>query len=501
MSRPTLLPSSVPFCSVLFLTLATQCLAFPKVEKREMAHAYAQTEQSWKMETGEEENISSAPEHMSQQTSFEAPMVLSVGPSVMPLNKVFSVNKEHHRPGAGLLNPNIPDLQSSTEPAVSAASEQGHGPSQLEGKSSEQRLPKALSIIAVSSPASLNPHQEGPQSSSSTQPIVEGITVVTRDFLKYVDNQLFATESQEAVSLGHTPSSYINTKEMLAASPRTEKADADAAKRTTAFPGVDSTADTEHDGERPSEESDDNVQTTATTYLETTPKDALNIDPSTESLLGDLKVTVSVSTAVPVSSVPSDEWDDTKFESVSQARTTDSGDHAEIRVRTEPPHGAQESFEGTEGSPTYITQEMTMATQEPDPTLALVTQEHVEVPRGSGKLEEGMPSPSPVSADVGATELSRRWESLATPASTAVVPLTLKVTSSMEETGFHVAHSNFQLLELLKFLPSSPKCSFQAAFNTTQNFMSMDGTELCAYHLTPIINQENLTDLPTGQSD
>lgn len=41
----------------------------------------------------------------------------------------------------------------------------------------------------------------------------------------------------------------------------------------------------------------------------------------------------------------------------------------------------------------------------------------------------------------------------------------------------------------------------QAVFYTTQNFMSMDGTELCVYHLTPIINQENLTDLPTGQSD
>lgn len=316
-----------------------------------MAHAYAQTEQSRKMDTGDGENVSSAIEHMSQQTSSEAPMVLSAGPSVMPLNKVFSVNKEHHLPRAGLLNPNIPDLHSSTETAVSA-SEQGHGPSQLEGMSSEQRLSKALSIIAVSLPTSLNPHQEGPQSSSSIQPIVEGITVVTCDFLKYVDNQLFATESQEAVSLGHTPSSYVNTREVLAASPRTEKSDTDAAKRPTAFPGVDSTADTERDGERPSEESDDNVQTTATTYLETTPEDVLNIDPTAESLLGDLKVTVSVSTALPGSSVPSDEWDDTKFESVSQARTTDSGDHAETRVRTEPPHGAHDSFEGTEGSPT-----------------------------------------------------------------------------------------------------------------------------------------------------
>ena len=101
-----------------------------------MAHAYGQTEQSWKMDTGDRENVSSAIEHMSQQTSSEDPMVLSAGPSVMPLKKVFSINKAHHLLGAGLLNPNMPDLQSSTEPAVSA-SEQGHGPSQLEGISSE----------------------------------------------------------------------------------------------------------------------------------------------------------------------------------------------------------------------------------------------------------------------------------------------------------------------------------------------------------------------------
>lgn len=75
---------------------------------------------------------------------------------------------------------------------------------------------------------------------------------------------------------------------------------------------------------------------------------------------------------------------------------------------------------------------MTMATQEPDPTLPLVTQEHIEVPRGSGEPEEGMPSPAPVSADVDATELSRQWVSLATPAHPTVVPSSLEVTSSME---------------------------------------------------------------------
>lgn len=76
-----------------------------------------------------------------------------------------------------------------------------------------------------------------------------------------------------------------------------------------------------------------------------------------------------------------------------------------------------------------------MATQEIDSTLPVVTQEHmttVEVPRGSGEPEEAMPSLSSVSAEVDDAELSRRWESLATPASTTVVPLSLQLTSSME---------------------------------------------------------------------
>jgi hypothetical protein len=82
-----------------------------------------------------------------------------------------------------------------------------------------------------------------------------------------------------------------------------------------------------------------------------------------------------------------------------------------------------------------ITQERKMATQAMNTTSPVVTQEHmatIEVPRGSGEPEEGMPSLSPVPAEVADAELSRRGESLATPASTTVVPLSLKLTSSME---------------------------------------------------------------------
>ena len=342
-SRPTLIPTCVAFCSILFLTLATGCQAFPKVERRETAQEYAEKEQSQKMNTDDQENISFAPKYMLQQMSSEAPMVLSEGPSVIPLIKVFSVNKESHLPGAGLLHPTSPGVYSSSEPVVSA-SEQEPGPSLLERMSSEHSLSKAMLTVAVSSPTSLNPDQEGPYNSLSTQPIVAAVTDVTHGSLDYLDNQLFAAKSQEAVSLGNSPSSSINTKEP-------EIIKADAAMGTTVVPGVDSTGDMEPDRERPSEMAADDGQSTTTKYLVTIPNNFLTTEPTAGSILGDAKVTVSVSTAGPVSSIFNEEWDDTKFESISRGRPPEPGDNAETQMRTKPPHGTYESFEGTEESP------------------------------------------------------------------------------------------------------------------------------------------------------
>jgi hypothetical protein len=339
-SRPTLIPTCVAFCSILFLTLATGCQAFPKVET---AQEYAEKEQSQKMNTDDQENISFAPKYMLQQMSSEAPMVLSEGPSVIPLIKVFSVNKKSHLPGARLLHPTSPGVYSFSEPVVSA-SEQEHGPSQLERMSSEHSLSKAMLTVAVSSPTSLNPDQEGPYNSLSTQPIVEAVTDVTCSSLEYLDDQLFTTKSQEAVSLGNSPSSSINTKEP-------EIIKADATTGTTVFPGADSTRDTEPDRERPSEMAADDVQSTTTKHLKTVPNNVLTTEPTASSILGDTKVTVSVSTAGPVSSTFSEEWDDTKFESISQGRPPEPGDNAGTQVSTKPPHGTYESFEGTEEIP------------------------------------------------------------------------------------------------------------------------------------------------------
>jgi hypothetical protein len=73
---------------------------------------------------------------------------------------------------------------------------------------------------------------------------------------------------------------------------------------------------------------------------------------------------------------------------------------------------------------------MTTLVEEPEGTLPLVTQEQVatiEVPRDNSGPEGGKESPSPVSDGAGVTQLSRRWEPLATAASATVVPWSLEV--------------------------------------------------------------------------
>lgn len=79
---------------------------------------------------------------------------------------------------------------------------------------------------------------------------------------------------------------------------------------------------------------------------------------------------------------------------------------------------------------------MTTAVQETEATLSLVTQEQqvstLEVTRENGKIEEGEEPPSTTSGVPAVTQLSRRWEPLATTLSTAATPLSFEVTSALE---------------------------------------------------------------------
>ncbi|XP_045678888.1 armadillo-like helical domain-containing protein 4 [Phyllostomus hastatus] len=544
MRRPVVLHICLAFCSLLLLGFTAQCLAFPKMERREATHVNEKGAPSEKIDVDDLENNSITSKGTFQPVVSEDPMIVLVGPSAVPLSKVFPINKETPSAGAGLMQPDSLGIDTITEPVVRTG-EEAFGSSQLERMPPGTLLSKAMVTNPITATASQNiDEKEEPFGSTNIRPIVEGTTKATQGFWKYVDNQLFTTESQGGISLGYSSSSYVNTNKILTADPRTEKFEADTDPRTTSFPGAEPIAGTEpgslmSDREKPSQMTADNTQATATRPGLAVSEYALSVELETDSLLGASEVTGSVSTAVPVASALSDEWDDTKLESVSRIKTPKLGDSTETQMgmgmsrtaqvtdsgmesmeRDEPltgeahtglglPEGEthtgttlltahgdgrssaftdQVSFTPTspmedttasvvnlfqntadfmestkENSAVFflettvsiseheseahqplrdtfkdtITQEMTTAAQEAEATLSLVTPEQqvstLPVTAERSETVEGKGSPSAPSDVLGVTQLSRRWETLATTVSPTAAPLSFEVTPAMED--------------------------------------------------------------------
>ncbi|VCW97983.1 unnamed protein product [Gulo gulo] len=348
MSRPMVVHICLAFWSLVLLNFATQCVAFPKMERREIAHVPAETGKPERMNTDDLENDPLTSKCPPQLVVSEDPVMLVAEPSATSLNKVLPTNKEVHPVGGGLMQPNSPALYTGAETVV-PGEEEVFVSSQPERVSPESRLSKAMPTNPIPATAPLNIDQKEERFGSTViQPIIEGTTEETQGFLNYVDDQLFATESQERVSLGHSPSSDVNTKKMLTANPRTEKSEADTEHRAAFFPIVEPIVGTEPgspmpEREKPSLMTADHTQTAATKHWLTTSEYTLSVEPETDRLLGAPGVPGSVGTAVPAASVGSDEWDDTKLESVSQIKTPKLGDSIETQVGTEMSQTAQET--------------------------------------------------------------------------------------------------------------------------------------------------------------
>ncbi|XP_063097599.1 armadillo-like helical domain-containing protein 4 isoform X2 [Cavia porcellus] len=324
MSRSAALHLGLAFGSFLFLSFATQCLAFPQREQ----------EQPERIGAGDLENSSMTPEQTPQLPSSEDAIIAPPEPSAVSLNKILLSSKETQPTRAGLLQSGSAGLYTAAELEVPAG-EDTFGSSQLEGLSAESKLSKAMLTTTLPAAASLSPDEEEPLSSSRSQPFGEGTTEAAQSFLTYVDNQLFASENQKGGSLGPTPSSCMDTEEMQTSSSRMEKLEAATDQRTPTFPGAESTADTvprslTPNGEKTSQMTADSTQATATQHLLVpTAVYTLSVELETDSLLGAAESTVRVSSTVPATSVLSEEWDETKLESGSQTRAP-KGDSPEV---------------------------------------------------------------------------------------------------------------------------------------------------------------------------
>ncbi|XP_055990056.1 armadillo-like helical domain-containing protein 4 isoform X2 [Sorex fumeus] len=343
MNRPAWLHICLAFCSLLLLNIATPCLAFPKIAQRDLAHGHAEKRQSESMITDEPENSSVTSQDSPQLVVTEDLEKVLAEPSAASLHKALPV-------GAGLMQPTNPSVNPATEPVIPVEVFASSHPLRT---SPENRFSKALLSSPTTATASLNiDKKEVPFSSTSIQPLVKGTTEATQGFLNSVHYQTFATESQEEISLGHSPASYMITKEMLTTKLQTQKPEADTESRTS-FPSAEPMTGAEPgslmpDLEEPLQMTADDTQSPAPKFRLATSEYTLSAELETDSLLGALKVTVSVSTAVPAASVISDEWDDTKLEPASQIKTPKLGDNAETQGEMEASQTAQQTDNGME---------------------------------------------------------------------------------------------------------------------------------------------------------
>ncbi|XP_053529188.1 armadillo-like helical domain-containing protein 4 isoform X2 [Artibeus jamaicensis] len=539
MRRPAVPHVCLAVCGLLLLNCAARGLAFPKMERREATRVNEERVPSEKINVDDLENNSITSKGAFQPVVSEDPVIVSAGPSAVPLSQAFTINEETSSIGAGLLQPNSLGIDTTTEPVVRAG-EEAFGSSQLERMPPETLLSKAMVTNPITATASRNINEkEEPFGSTNIQPVVEGATKATRGFLEYVDNQLFTTESQGSIGLGYSSSSYVNTNKILTTDPGTEKFKAGTDPKTTSFLGAEPVAGTEpgsltSEREEPSQMTADNAQATATRHGLTVSEYTLSVELDTDSLPGAPEVTVSVSTAVPAASALSDEWDDTKSESVSQIKTPKLGDRTETQMGTgmsptarvtdsgmegvergEPltesahtglglPEGEMHTgaalltaqgagrssaftghvsftptspMEGTKASVVSlfqntadfmesakensamfflettvsiseheseahqplrntfkdtITQEMTTAAREAEATLSLVTPEQ-QVSTLQVTQEHDEAAEEKASDVLGATQLSRRWETLASTISPTAAPLSFEVTPIVEE--------------------------------------------------------------------
>ncbi|XP_036995642.2 armadillo-like helical domain-containing protein 4 isoform X1 [Artibeus jamaicensis] len=539
MRRPAVPHVCLAVCGLLLLNCAARGLAFPKMERREATRVNEERVPSEKINVDDLENNSITSKGAFQPVVSEDPVIVSAGPSAVPLSQAFTINEETSSIGAGLLQPNSLGIDTTTEPVVRAG-EEAFGSSQLERMPPETLLSKAMVTNPITATASRNINEkEEPFGSTNIQPVVEGATKATRGFLEYVDNQLFTTESQGSIGLGYSSSSYVNTNKILTTDPGTEKFKAGTDPKTTSFLGAEPVAGTEpgsltSEREEPSQMTADNAQATATRHGLTVSEYTLSVELDTDSLPGAPEVTVSVSTAVPAASALSDEWDDTKSESVSQIKTPKLGDRTETQMGTgmsptarvtdsgmegvergEPltesahtglglPEGEMHTgaalltaqgagrssaftghvsftptspMEGTKASVVSlfqntadfmesakensamfflettvsiseheseahqplrntfkdtITQEMTTAAREAEATLSLVTPEQ-QVSTLQVTQEHDEAAEEKASDVLGATQLSRRWETLASTISPTAAPLSFEVTPIVED--------------------------------------------------------------------
>ncbi|XP_036592599.1 armadillo-like helical domain-containing protein 4 [Trichosurus vulpecula] len=318
MSRRIELHIFMVLVNILLLSVS-QCLAFPKMGRREIAHIEGQTER-WNIDDLEKPGPS---KQTAQMALIEDSNIVLTELSGTSLNKGFTVGGETQltEVSSVFTHSQSTDVYTPTK-SMASSDEGGFSPSEHNKDLAESRLTTAVTTVV-----SLNSNVKADFfSSSSSMPTVEKATEAGGGFPRPLGDQFLETEGKADDSLEHSMTTQLNTEEMLTTNPRTGNLEITIEHTTMSSSVTNPTAEIgtgilTSSRESPSQLTAHQSQATVTEHLLDSSEYFPSIESETDSMLGGTGMAASAPTAasgIPAVSALNEDWDDTKLASASQ---------------------------------------------------------------------------------------------------------------------------------------------------------------------------------------
>ncbi|XP_072485417.1 armadillo-like helical domain-containing protein 4 [Notamacropus eugenii] len=348
MSRPIELHICMALTNILLLS-ASQCLAFPKMGRREIAHIEGQTERR------NIDDLEKPSKQTAQLALIEDSNIVLTELSGTSLNKEFIVGGETQLTEVSDVFTHSQSTDGYTPTESTASSEEGgFNPSEHNKDLSESRLTTAVTTVV-----SLNSKVKSDFfSSSSNLPTVEKATETAQGFPRSLEDQFLETESKADDSLEHSMTTQLNTEEMLTTNPRTGNLEITIEHTTVSFSVTNPTAEIGTDiltsgRESASQLTAHQPQATVTEYLLDSSEYFPHIESETDSIPGSMVMAASASTAalgIPAVSALNEDWDDTKLASASLTGASEPRDNAgTLHVGAKAPQTVQPDHDDVKG--------------------------------------------------------------------------------------------------------------------------------------------------------
>ncbi|XP_044517968.1 armadillo-like helical domain-containing protein 4 [Gracilinanus agilis] len=332
----------------ILLLSVSQCLAFPKMGRREIAHTEGQIERR-NVDDLEKPRPS---KQTAQMTVIEDSNIVLTKLSGTSLNNdggetqlIGGSNVFTHSQST--------DVYTPTE-SVASSDEGGFNPGEPNKDLSESRLTTVVTTV-------VSPKGNAKAdffSSSSNVPTVEEATEAGQGFPKHLNDQFLETESKADHTLEHSTTTQVNTEEMLTTNPRTGNLEITIDHTTTSSSMTNPTAEIgmgilTSSRDSPSQLTSDHPQATVTDHLLDPSEYFPSMESETDRMPGGMAMAASAPTAalgVPAASALNEDWDDTKLVSTSQKGASAPRDNAEtIHVGAKDPQILQPDHDDVKG--------------------------------------------------------------------------------------------------------------------------------------------------------